>query len=89
MCVKTGELLLVVKILIKKHKVVVATLICSDELAIILISYLKLLLPQKIYFKTATSGMYFKIALSKNAFQNYYLRGVLQSFSLKTAISVE
>ena len=88
MCVKTGEVLLVVKILIKKHKVV-ATLICSDEFSVILISYLKLLLPQKIYFKTATLGMYFKIAPSKNAFQNYYLRGVLQNVSLKTAISVE
>ena len=30
-----------------------------------------------LYFKIATSGVYFKIAPSKNAFQNRYLRGVL------------
>ena len=40
--------------------------------AIIYISYLKQLLPQKLHFKTAISGTHFKITSSKNVFQNYY-----------------
>ena len=88
--VKTKDVLLVVKILIKKYEVV-AILITSHESA----SYLKELLLQKIHFRTVTlrctsrllhqkihfktsiSKINFKNAPSKNAFHNCYLRSIV------------
>ena len=43
------------------------------------------MLPQKMHSQTVISGVHFKIAPSKNAFQNCYLKNIFQKIHFKTA----